>query len=110
MKYCNPCVTDLHVKVKLTKDDIIKKTCDYFEMPLEVMAARTRKKEITHNRHMLMLMLCENTRLTLKEIGAIFNCRDHTTVIHARDKLIDLASVDRAFRTELQMLRFHLFN
>lgn len=79
-------------------------------MPLGEMAARTRKKEIVHNRHMLMLMLCENTRLSLGEIGHIFNITNHTTVIHARDKIRDIASVDKTFQTELNILRYHLFN
>ncbi|MBU0520528.1 chromosomal replication initiator protein DnaA, partial [bacterium] len=62
---------------------------EYFKISLEALRGKSRKKEIVFARMIAMTLMCELTEHSLKTIGAFFGGRDHSTVIHARDTIID---------------------
>ncbi len=46
-------------------------------------------------RHIAMYILSEELRLTVEKIGQVLGGRDHTTVMHGRDKMKQLINKDR---------------
>ena len=62
------------------------------------MCSRSRKREIIIARHGAVWLMKQNTTLTLKQIGALFGRRDHSTVLHAIDCVEDCPPLDRSFR------------
>jgi len=64
--------------------DFIQKTVsEYFDVVLEDLKAKTRKKEIVIARQTAMYFSKEYTNHSLKSIGYHFGGRDHSTVIHS---------------------------
>ncbi len=72
---------------KITVDLIQRKVAEYFEIRPSDMTAKRRSKNVVYPRHIAMYLCREMTGLSLPEIGDHFGGRDHTTVLHACDKI-----------------------
>ena len=72
---------------KITVDLIQKKVSEYFDIRLSDMRAKKRSKAIAYPRQMAMYIARLLTDYSLPEIGEFFGGRDHTTVIHACNKI-----------------------
>ncbi|PIV38912.1 MAG: chromosomal replication initiator protein DnaA [Candidatus Omnitrophica bacterium CG02_land_8_20_14_3_00__42_8] len=76
---------------KITIELIQKKVADYFDIKISDMKTKKRTRQVAYPRHVAMYLAREMTGLTLPEIGGYFGGRDHSTVIHACDKIgVDL--------------------
>ncbi|MFP4093169.1 MAG: chromosomal replication initiator protein DnaA [Cyclobacteriaceae bacterium] len=64
-------------------DQIQKSTAKQFNVTLEDLKSKTRKKEVVIARQVAMYLSKEYTKHSLKVIGYHFGGRDHATVIHA---------------------------
>ena len=68
--------------------NLIKKTvADYYGIRIEDLSAKTRTQEIALTRQIAMYLARELTKISLPKIGENFGGRDHTTVLHAYDKI-----------------------
>ncbi len=66
----------------------IKNTvCKKYNIKLSDMESSKRKREFTHPRQIAMYLCREMTDLSLPQIGESFGGRDHTTVLHACNKI-----------------------
>ena len=70
-----------------TAEQIIKAVCDYFNITKADIVGKKRNKEIVEPRMIAIYMIGEMLELPLVSIGQIFGGRDHTTIMHARDKI-----------------------
>jgi chromosomal replication initiator protein len=96
-------VKDIETEVGM---DFIQKSCaDYFEIKVEDLKAKTRKKEIVTARQVAMYFAKEFTNHSLKSIGYHFGGRDHSTVIHAVQTVNDLMDTDTSFRNAVNELK-----
>jgi chromosomal replication initiator protein len=70
--------------------DLIKKvTAEYYSIKIDDMTAKTRKREIATARQVAMYLARTLTSASLPKIGEEFGGRDHTTVMHANDKITE---------------------
>ena len=74
-------------KLSLTSDRIIDCVCKYFSISKEDLTGKKRNKEIVEPRQICMYVIYEMLDLPLTSIAQIFGKKDHTTVIHAREKI-----------------------
>src|SRR5690554_100547 len=81
---------------------IEKLVCDYFEVPIEMVRSKTRKREIVQARQISMYLAKYHTKSSLKSIGAFFGGRDHSTVIYACQTVVDLIETDKKFKSYVQ--------
>lgn len=81
-----------HEKAKLIQEQI----CEHYRCTWDELSNPTRKREVVKRRQIAMYILCKHSGLDLKAIGSLFTgCqkqgkakhKDHSTVIHARDKM-----------------------
>lgn len=72
---------------KITVDLIQRKVAEYFEIRPSDMTAKRRSRNVVYPRHVAMYLSREMTGLSYPEIGEQFGGRDHTTVLHAYEKL-----------------------
>jgi len=72
---------------KITVDLIQRKVAEYFELRPSDMTAKRRSQNIVYPRHLAMYLVREMTNLSLPEIGEQFGGRDHTTILHAYNKI-----------------------
>lgn len=78
--------------VEITVDTIKEIVSKYFKIKLEDFNSKKRTRAIAYPRQIAMYLTRELTDLSLPKIGDEFGGRDHTTVIHACDKInTDLA-------------------
>lgn len=64
---------------------IIENVCAYLGIPVAMVKKKGRKTEAVYARQWCIWFIVHETRLSLKEIGQIFDGRDHTSVINSRD-------------------------
>ncbi len=72
---------------KITIDLIQKKVCEYFDIKLSDMKVKKRSRGIAYPRQIAMYLARQLTDYSLPEIGEYFGGRDHTTVMHAYNKV-----------------------
>ncbi len=80
-------------------DYIQKVVCDYFELSLEVLNSKTRKRRIVQARQLAMFFSKKLTKSSLASIGAHCGGKDHATVLHACKTVNNLVDTDKQFRT-----------
>ena len=72
------------------------------------MKSKKRTKQIAFPRQIAMFLARELTSHSLSEIGAIFGGKDHTTIIHAYEKIEDLLLTDLTLLAEINSLKKQL--
>ncbi len=75
------------LKNDLTADKVIDVVCDYFNISKEDITGKKKSKEIVEPRMIAIYLISELLSLPLVNIGKIFGGRDHTTIMHSRDKI-----------------------
>ncbi len=79
---------------RIRPNSVITKTAQYFAFkPAELMGA-SRKAPLTGARHTAMYLLYRDLELPYEQIGRLFGGRDHTTVIHAVEKITERIKTD----------------
>ncbi len=90
---------------EISIDYIQKVVCDYFDMPIELLKSKTRKREIVQARQLAMYFSKQLTKNSLASIGAQCGNKDHATVLHACRTVNNLSETDKRFRTYVDDLR-----
>ena len=68
-------------------DSIVSAVSQKFKIPVSDIRSKARNKKIAQARHVAMFLCYEHLNITLSEIGQFFSGRDHSSVIHAIDKI-----------------------
>jgi len=87
---------------ELSIEYISKVVCDYFNIPVDYLQAKTRKREIVQARQITMYFSKNMTKYSLASIGAQIGNKDHATVLHACKTVNNLLETDKKFRLQLQ--------
>lgn len=77
----------------------------HYSLDLRDLTSRRRDAHTTLARHVAMYLLREDAHMRLAEIGRVFGGRDHSTVLHARNRVASLIREDDGLRHELAELR-----
>lgn len=90
---------------ELSIDYIQKVVCDYFDMPIDLMKSRTRKREVVQARQLAMYFSKQLTKMSLASIGAQCGNKDHATVLHACRTVNNLIETDKRFKSYVDELK-----
>jgi chromosomal replication initiator protein len=91
---------------RITIDSIKDIVAAYFKIKLDDLSAKKRTRNITYPRQIAMYLSREMTDSSLPKIGEEFGGRDHTTVIHAHDKISRERSDDHKMQqTIIELIR-----
>ncbi len=88
----------------LTVDRIIDLVCKYYNVKRSDLIGKKKNKEIVDPRQVCMYVATELLDVPLMTIGESMGGRDHTTVMHARDKIAENIRKDKALKTEIDDL------
>jgi chromosomal replication initiator protein len=80
---------------------IQKVVCDYFDIEIEILKSKTRKREIVQARQIAMFFSKKMTKSSLANIGAHCGGKDHATVLHACRTVNNLSETDKQFKAYL---------
>lgn len=89
------------VPKNITVPMIKEKTSEYFHLSIEDLISKSRTKEIVHARQIAIYLCCEWTQLSLPKIADHFGKRDHTTIMHARDKVKKLIQTNTKLKDDI---------
>jgi chromosomal replication initiator protein len=90
----------------VTPAAILEHTSAYFGFPVEEIVGRSRTRPLTHARHVAMYVFREMTDLSFPNIAKEFGGRDHTTVIHAVERITTaMADKEQTFRQVMQLIQ-----
>lgn len=89
---------------RITNDLILKKVAEEFSLPTEEIRGRKRTKSYAMARQVSMYLIRSILDISLAEIGHFFGGKDHTTVIHAIDKIEDLKKTDSTIEEMLRRI------
>lgn len=89
---------------EISIDYIQKIVCDYFNLPLDLINSKTRKREIVQARQLAMYFSKKHTKSSLATIGLHCGNKDHATVLHACRTVNNLIETDKQFRTYVEEL------
>lgn len=87
--------TRVQKPIPLDHKKIISAICDFFSLTNKDLVGPRRVKELVLPRQIVMYLLSEEVKMTVEKIGQVLGGRDHTTVMHGRDKLKRLIGENR---------------
>ena len=93
---------------RLSSQQIAQAVAEYYHISLEAMCSKQRDKHIVTPRQIAMYLIRQETQESLLEIGQLFGGRDHSTVLHACEKIDREVNLNSTLRREIVAIREQL--
>ncbi|MCL2851326.1 MAG: chromosomal replication initiator protein DnaA [Firmicutes bacterium] len=92
-------------KVNTTADTIISAVCKYFNIKKDDLIGKKRSREIVEPRMITIYLITEILNIPLVNIGKLIGNRDHTTIMHGRNKIEGMIKTDARIKRIVDDLR-----
>lgn len=89
---------------------IIQIVCDFYNIKLDDLTNKGRKREIVRPRQIAMYLLRHEIQASYPGIGEQFGGRDHTTALHAYEKINHDLEIDEKLKTDIVALQERLYS
>jgi chromosomal replication initiator protein len=93
---------------EITIEHITKSVSQYFKIPLVDLKSKSRNKDITKARHIAMYLSRMVANSKQQEIGEYFGGRDHTSVIHAVEKIKERIKIENTLAKDINSIESNL--
>ena len=97
-------------KRSITPQRIVRVVADYYGVNLDQLRSSKREKAIVVPRQIAMYLIREETDISLLRIGAELGGRDHSTVLHACDKINREMAENDELRREISAVREMIYS
>src|SRR5918997_3194320 len=97
-------------KRSITPQRIVRAVADYYGVNLDQLRSSKRDRAIVVPRQIAMFLIREETDISLLRIGAELGGRDHSTVLHACDKIARELSENDEMRREISAVREMIYS
>lgn len=94
----------------MTPKHLIEVVAVYFDISLEQILGKSREQRFALPRQIAMYLMREETKSSYPAIGTTTGGRDHTTAIHACQKVTALLKADEQIRRDLELIRERLYS
>ncbi|HSX24485.1 MAG TPA: chromosomal replication initiator protein DnaA [Candidatus Andersenbacteria bacterium] len=112
LEYARRVLKDLIEKPQrktVNADEIISAVSSYYNISSDELCGKSRKKEIVRPRQVAMYILRRESNMAFPSIGEHFSGRDHTTAMHACEKIEKLIDNDEELSQEISFLRERIY-
>lgn len=92
----------------LAVTDVVEKVARFYDVDIESIYEKTRRKEVVKPRQVIMYILREDFQISYPAIGKKLGGRDHTTVIHSCDKIKNDLKTNGELEEEITQIRLLL--
>jgi len=82
---------------------------NYFDVSLEELVGACRRKELVMPRQIAMYIMREEMKASFPSIGQELGGRDHTTAIHAVNKITDHLTRDEKLKNDISLIKQKLY-
>jgi chromosomal replication initiator protein len=90
---------------KVSTEDVLEAVCKHFSIKKREILGQSRTRILAYPRQILMYLLRTSFNMPLEEVGRAVGGRDHTTVMHAVDKITNLASLNVNTREDISGIK-----
>lgn len=108
-KILNGLTTNLQKK-SLTPKDILHTVAHFYDVAIDDILGASREKKLVTPRQIIMFLMREEIKSSFPTIGEELGGRDHTTAMHAVDKIKTDYDNNEKIRREIEQLRQRLYN
>ena len=91
-------------KASVSYEGVMETVCDFYGIKQDLLSTKLRKREVVHARQIIMYIFREHLGLSYSFIGKQFGNRDHTTVMHACEKIQNSLQDNSIIRKEFETL------
>lgn len=95
---------------KVGTDLILSAVCELFQVQKEELVGKSRRSEVTFIRQLAMYAMREMTEETWKRIAQVFGRDDHTTIIHAYQKISQQVGSDPDIKRKVQEIKRKIYS
>jgi chromosomal replication initiator protein len=88
---------------QVTFESIAETVADYYNLPTDVLYGKSRKREISDARQLVMYLAKKEAQMSSTSIGAKLD-RTHATVLHACIQIEQRMSIEKDFSREVQAI------
>ncbi len=96
-------------KTYINPKEVVRVVSKYYDIPTQALIGPRRSKPIVTPRQYAMYLLKNDLGVSFMEIGRMFGGRDHTTVMHAVEKVAKIISVSPKLQMEISTLRKEMY-
>lgn len=97
-------LADVQEERPISIPEIERVVADRYKLKGALLRSKKRNKDIAHARHVAMYLVRTLTNASLPQIGKSFGDRDHTSVLHACNKIKGMVEDDWRFKEEVEQL------
>ena len=90
---------------RVTIEEIQKRVAEHWGLRVTDMTSSRRSRTVARPRQVAMYLSKQFTDRSLPEIGRMFGNRDHTTVMHAVSRVIELMEADPEFKEQVGLMQ-----
>ena len=94
-----------NVRGTITPKKIIQIVSTYFDIAIEDIIGNCRRKELVTPRQIVMFLMREEIKSSYPSIGQELGGRDHTTAIHACNKISVLLDKDEKMKNDILLIK-----
>lgn len=99
-----------HSPSSVSPRELIRVVSEYYDVNIDDLVGKSREKRVAFPRQVIMFLLREELKSSYPAIGAELGGRDHTTAIHAYEKIKREHAVDDKLKGDLQAIKERLFS
>ena len=112
LETCQSLLSQFRVSHKsaLSDVDVIRAVSKHFDITAETLQGKKRNKVAVRSRQVAMFLLREETDLSLSAIGKILGGRDHSTILHGRDRVASLIDLNDSVIDDINKIKRSLHN
>lgn len=102
-------IESVTMRRSLTAKNLIDTVNQFYSITLENILSKSREKKLSFPRQIIMFLLREELKMSYPSIGEELGGRDHTTAMHAHEKISKELENDLKLKQELEMIRQRLY-
>ncbi|MDA1316684.1 MAG: chromosomal replication initiator protein DnaA [bacterium] len=94
---------------KASPQEVMRAVCAYYNVKQAQLRGSSRKREVALTRQIVMYLLRTELEISLADVAFLVKRQDHTTVMHAVNKIQGLCMKDVEFKKEIDVIRQSLY-
>lgn len=97
------------LKKNVTPKQLIHTVSIYFDIRIEDLLGKSREKKLAFPRQIIMYLMREEMKSSYPSIGNELGGRDHTTAMHAYEKISECLTADEKLQHDLELIKQRLY-
>jgi chromosomal replication initiator protein len=102
-------VSSISARRSLTPQQLLETVSQFYSVNHEDLVSKNREKKISTPRQVIMYLMREELKMSYPAIGEELGGRDHTTAMHAHEKIVREVECDLKLKQEIELLKQRLY-